>query len=413
MTPLQTNNTHTRTVMDQMTETYIADSIRLLKEMIAIPSPSFEEDRVCAHICGFLDTCGIAFHREGNNIIALNRYFDPSHDSLMLNAHIDTVPPAGGYSFDPYMPDYEAAAEVIPRDSDGNGGFVCGLGSNDDGASVVAMTAAFRHFYRERLPVNLILVLSCEEERSGKGGMDMVWLRFPRIIFNAFEKIVPEENPEFYIHDGNIPRFRYPEWAVIGEPTGMAAATSERGLLVIDAVAEGVSGHAARNEGVNAIDIAIEDITRLKSHVFSKVSGTMGKVKLNVTQINAGTAHNVIPDRCEFVIDIRPTEMYSNKEILDTLQGICRSRLTARNLGNRSSATHPGSPLVQATRSLGIPEFSSPTTSDWMRIRCDAIKMGPGDSSRSHRKDEFVHVTEIRDAVGTYIEFIRNFCRNH
>ena len=139
----------------------------------------------------------------------------------------------------------------------------------------------------------------------------------------------------------------------------------------------------------------------------------MGKVKLNVTQINAGTAHNVIPDRCEFVIDIRPTEMYSNKEILDTLQGICRSRLTARNLGNRSSATHPGSPLVQATRSLGIPEFSSPTTSDWMRIRCDAIKMGPGDSSRSHRKDEFVHVTEIRDAVGTYIEFIRNFCRNH
>lgn len=409
------------------TDIYIKESEKLLKEMIAIPSPSFEEEAVCSHICGFLDRCAVAYHREGNNIIALNRYFDPAQKSLMLNAHIDTVPPGTEYSFDPYNPDYEQAAKVIPPESghvsgnidekDGSTsdryGFICGLGSNDDGASVVSMIAAFRHFYNERLPINLILVLSCEEERSGKDGMDRVWLRFPRIIAEAFHAIIPPDSIELYIHDEKTETYGYPHWAIIGEPTGMHAATSERGLLVIDAVAEGVSGHAARNEGVNAIYIAMDDIAKLRGHKFGKVSGLMGEVRLNVTQIHSGTAHNIIPDRCGFTVDIRPTEQYTNQEILDELQAICKSRLTARNLHNRSSATADKSPLIKCAESLKINTFSSPTTSDWMRIRCDAIKMGPGDSSRSHKKDEFVYISEIEQAVGTYIEFIRNFCRNY
>ena len=189
----------------------------------------------------------------------------------------------------------------------------------------------------------------------------------------------------------------------------MKAATSERGLLVIDATAHGVSGHAARNEGINAIDIALDDIQALKSHVFDRISPRMGKVNLNVTQINAGTAHNVIPDTCTFVIDIRPTEQYTNEEILKELQGICKSELKPRNLSNRSSATRENSPLQRTAEEMGIETFSSPTTSDWMRIDCDAMKMGPGESSRSHKKDEFVFVKEIEEGIRTYIDYIEKF----
>ena len=227
---------------------------------------------------------------------------------------------------------------------------------------------------------NLILVLTCEEERSGKNGMTGLWPGLAQKV----------------------------DFAIVGEPTGMKAATSERGLLVIDATAHGVSGHAARNEGCNALYKALEDIETLRKHDFAKVSARMGKVNLNVTQINSGSAHNVIPDRCDFVIDIRPTEQYSNEEILAELQEICASELRARNLANRSSATFDGSPLQEVAEGLGIETFSSPTTSDWMRIGCDAIKMGPGDSARSHRKDEFVFVEEIRNGIETYIEFINN-----
>ena len=186
----------------------------------------------------------------------------------------------------------------------------------------------------------------------------------------------------------------------------MRAATSERGLLVIDGEAVGVSGHAARNEGVNALYIAMDDIQKLRNYRFSKVSPTMGEVKLSVTQVNAGTAHNVIPDKCTFVIDIRPTEQYENEEILNELQSMCRSTLKARNLTNRSSATHVDSPLLKATEALGIETFSSPTTSNWMRINSDAIKMGPGESSRSHHADEYILRSEIETAIEKYIEYI-------
>ena len=345
-------------------DTLTAEAVKLLKEMIAIPSTSFNEDAVCSHISGWMTERGIAHERIGNNIIA-EHICNPEAPTLMLCAHIDTVEPCEGYSFNPYGP------EVCTE------GLIQGLGSNDDGASVVSMIAAYRYaISRDR--VNLILVLTSEEERSGKGGMTGLW---PALASKV-------------------------DFAIVGEPTGMKAAIAERGLLVIDAVAEGVSGHAARNEGVNALYIALEDIQALRNHIFEKVSPRMGKVNLNVTQINAGTAHNVIPDRCSFVIDIRPTEQYTNQEILDELQAICKSKLTPRNLLNQSSATFEDSPLQKVAEELGLETFSSPTTSDWMRISCDAIKMGPGDSARSHKKDEYVTVEEIDHGIKTYIEFI-------
>jgi len=395
-----------------------ADAVELLKGMIAIPSPSFEEETVCSYLCSWLEAKGIGHQRKGNNIIA-EHMTDPSRPTLMLCAHIDTVSPSPEYSFDPYTPDYEKAAEavsdIIGRQT-GASEIVAGLGSNDDGASVVAMIAAYRYFRNvsggagglQNNPShsfvvgpspcgqggstvlqatgttgnvespNMILVLTCEEERSGKNGMTGLW---PELASKV-------------------------DCAIVGEPTGMRAATSERGLLVIDAVAHGISGHAARNEGRNALYIALEDIDRLRNHTFGKVSPRMGKVNLNVTQINAGTAHNVIPDTCSFVIDIRPTEQYTNEEILMELQEICESELKPRNLANRSSATKEGSSLLKAVENMGIETFSSPTTSDWMRISCNAVKMGPGESSRSHKKDEYVLVEEIRKGIETYIELI-------
>ena len=397
-----------------------AEAADLLKEMIAIPSESFSEDMVCTSICNWMSSKGLVYTRIGNNIIARISEQDgistktfEGKPTLMLCAHIDTVKANENYSFDPYCPDYAKAAEVINAKIDAGElpeaqgakvkpeEIVAGLGSNDDGASVVSMIAAFRYFGdrffadaqndREGAQndregdlndiCNLMLVLSCEEERSGIDGMTGLW---PQIK----DKV---------------------DFAIIGEPTGMKAATSERGLLVIDATAYGVSGHAARNEGINAIDIAINDIAAIRAHQFEKTSPRMGKVNLNVTQINAGTAHNVIPDTCTFVIDIRPTEQYTNEEILHELQRLCKSELKPRNLKNRSSATQEDSPLQKTVESLGIKTFSSPTTSDWMRIDCDAIKMGPGNSDRSHRKDEFVFVKEIEDGISTYIKFIESF----
>ena len=373
---------------DKIIQRLTSEAIQLLKEMIAIPSPSFHEDQVCSHISDWLASKGVEHERIGNNIIA-EHVVDPSKPTLMLCAHIDTVSPCEGYTFDPYKP------ENCPE------GMIQGLGSNDDGASVVSMLAVYRYLSIRSFAqddrgkdchvadaprndvtgnTNLTLALTCEEERSGKDGMTGLWGK-------RLDKI---------------------DYAIVGEPTGMTAATSERGLLVIDATAHGVSGHAARNEGKNALYIALEDIEKLRRHEFSKVSPRMGKVNLNVTQISAGSAHNVIPDRCDFVIDIRPTEQYTNEEILQELQEICQSELKPRNLANRSSATHEGSPLQKTADKLGIDTFSSATTSDWMRITCDAIKMGPGDSARSHRKDEFVTVEEVKEGIEKYIRFIRS-----
>ena len=350
----------------------VRDSVELLRGMVRIPSMSFEEGTVCAYVASALKGWGIECRAIGNNIVSCNRFYDPSLPSLALDAHIDTVPAAQSYTRDPFDPGC---------DSD----VIWGLGSNDDGGSVVAMIAAFRHFYEKRMPFNLMLLLTCEEERSGPDGA--------RLLYG-------KESP---LSDADI------RWVIVGEPTGMRAAISERGLLVLDGEARGVSGHAARNEGANAVYLAMEDIARLRAHKFPKISPLMGEVSLNVTQIAAGTAHNVIPDKCSFVVDIRPTEQYTNEEILSELQGLCVSTLKARNLTNCSSASYPGSPLVRTAEKLGIRTFSSPTTSDWMRTRRDAIKMGPGDSSRSHKADEYILSSEIEEAVGIYINFITEF----
>lgn len=351
--------------------------IELLRQMVGIPSLSKDEGAVTALLSSALDRMGISHKVYKNNIIALNRNYSADKKTLVLDAHIDTVPAAESYTRDPF--DAGNDAEII-----------YGLGSNDDGGCVVAMIAAFEHYYDKELPFNLMLSLSSEEECSGPDGAS--WL---------------------YAADGVLrSEGIYPDWAIIGEPTGMKAATSERGLLVIDAQAQGVSGHAARNEGVNAIYIALKDIETLREYKFEKLSEQMGEVKLNITQIEAGKAHNIIPDSCKFVVDIRPTDVYTNQEILDALQAVCKSELKARKLTNKSSASRKGSPLVKTAASLCIETFSSPTTSNWIRMDIDAIKMGPGESSRSHKSDEYILTSEIASGIETYIRFIDNFYGN-
>ena len=355
------------------------DSIQLLRRLVRIPSLSGQETAAAACVREALDAFGIASEEVNGNILALNRRFDPSKPTLALDAHLDTVPVNNGYTRDPY-------------DSGNDPEIIYGLGSNDDGGSVVSMIAAFRHFYSLQMPVNLMLVLSREEEVSGPDGTR--WLFAPDGLFASGGK------------------YPMPRWVIVGEPTGMKAATSERGLLVLDALAQGVSGHAARGEGVNALYIAHDDIAALRAHRFTRHSPRMGDVRLSVTQIEAGQAHNVIPDRCHFVVDIRPTEQYTNEEIVAELQALCKSKLTARNLLNRSSATAEGSPLLRAAEALGIETYSSPTTSDWMRIPVDAIKMGPGESARSHKADEYILAGEIVGGIDRYIDFIETFYGN-
>lgn len=364
----------------------------LLMEMIAIPSTSFNEDKVADFLFAHLEeragklnmqhkTVGkrgeIVVERFANNIVLYRTDFAEEKETLMLNSHIDTVEPAATYTFNPYSP--------FEKD-----GCLYGLGSNDDGGSVVSQINAFFYLNGERigedavapeeLNVNLMLVLSAEEERSGQNGLS---------------KFVEE----FHIQ---------PTCAVIGEPTGMEAAVAERGLLVIDGCATGVSGHAARNEGVNALYIALDDIQRLRNFEFEKKSPLMGDVKLTVTQLNCGTVHNVVPDKAKFVVDIRPTEQYNNSEILQMLQKEVKSELVARNLKNRSSATPQEHLLMKTVEKLHIPVQISATTSDWMKFPRPAVKMGPGLSARSHKADEFIKIEELAGGIEGYINFIKN-----
>lgn len=343
---------------------YLRNTTQLLRELVSMKSFSGEEKMRSDFLCNYLSERGVRTERLKENIIARQPHHSAAKQTLMINSHIDTVRPAASYTFDPFNPPLSDT-------------HVFGLGSNDAGASVVCLLQTFLHFYNSELPFNLMLVLSCEEENSGPDGMTRLAKEIPGIDF-----------------------------AIIGEPTGMQAAIAERGLLVIDGEATGVSGHAARNEGVNALYIALEDIQAIRSVRFDRLSPTMGDVKLTVTQISAGTQHNVVPDRCTFVVDIRPTDQYSNPEIVQLLQSKVKSRLTARNLTNRSSATPSDHLLMRTVERMGVKTYVSPTTSDWMRISCPAIKMGPGESARSHQADEFVLVSELADGIAGYIQFI-------
>lgn len=351
---------------------YLQYSANLLRKLVSIPSFSGEEQLRSDFLADCFREKGITAEHIGNNLVVRNRHFIKSKPTLMLNSHLDTVQPAAGYTFDAFNPPVSNTR-------------INGLGSNDAGASVVSLIQTFSHFYDIQLPFNLLLALSAEEENSGPDGMRLLWQKLSEEV----------------------------DMAIVGEPTGMRAAVAERGLLVIDGEARGISGHAAREEGVNALYVALEDIATLRSVRFEKISPAMGEVKMTVTQIHAGTQHNVVPDRCHFVVDIRPTEQYTNQEIMDILQPLVKSTLTARSLTNRSSATPSGHRLMQCVEQMGIESYTSPTTSDWMRITCPALKMGPGESARSHQADEFVLIEELEQGLKGYIDLITQLAKQY
>lgn len=356
--------------MDDMaidTDEIYYDSLTLLKRLITIPSHSREEDAAAKAVAEFLTSalpqCEVkTLH---NNVWVAAQGFDPSRPTIMLNSHIDTVKPVSGWTLPPYE-----ATEADDR--------LYGLGSNDAGASLVSLIAAFRILSERENRYNLIFAASAEEEVSGANGMELLIKELPPITF-----------------------------AVVGEPTGMQPAIAEKGLMVLDCAVRGISGHAARNEGENAIYKALPQIDALRKYRFSRISPMLGSVKITVTQIAAGTQHNVVPDLCTFVVDVRPNGMYSNREILDELQReFPECEIKARSLRLNSSHIEETHPFVSRCTLLGLEPFGSPTLSDQALIPYKSVKIGPGDSARSHTADEYIRPEEIREAIDMYVRLL-------
>ena len=345
-------------------------AIDLLKGMIARPSFSREEGAVADFLEQAWKADGHLVSRVGNNLYLTTGAIDPQKPTLLLNSHIDTVKPASGWTRDPFSPEETEDDRLY------------GLGSNDAGASVVSLYAAFCLLTEREQPYNLIFLASCEEEVSGKNGLESVLPYLPPIKF-----------------------------AVVGEPTGMNPAVAEKGLMVLDCVAKGKAGHAARNEGVNAIYRAMDDIAWFRSFQFPEQSDFLGPVKMSVTMIQAGTQHNVVPAECRFVVDIRTTDAYTNEETVEIVRRHMRSEVVPRSTRIRASAIDENHPLVRAAAALGIGCFVSPTTSDMALMPFPSLKMGVGDSARSHTADEYVERQEIRDGVATYIEYIAQLAK--
>lgn len=347
------------------------EAVELLQELISLPSVSRDESRTASLLFDRLSAMGFESRRHKNNVYAALPGYDRAKPTLMLNAHHDTVKPSSSYTFDPYMPKIE-------------GERLYGLGSNDDGASLVSLLYVFSLLKDAGLPYNLIFAASAEEEISGENGMRALLAHFRQegIKIDA---------------------------ALVGEPTAMQPAVAERGLIVLDCVARGVAGHAARDNGVNAIYKALEDIERLRNFRFPEVSPTLGPVKISVTQIQAGHQHNVIPDECRFTVDVRTTDAYSNAETAEILCSLIEAEAAPRSTRVRASVIPCGHPLVGAAVAMGKTPFVSPTTSD-MALMYDipSLKMGPGESSRSHSADEFVLIPEIYDAIGQYWQFLKS-----
>lgn len=346
-------------------------AIALLQELIATPSHTREEQATAEILARHLSKAGVVVERIEQNIIARSRHFDPARPTLALNSHHDTVRPAASYTRDPYAPTLE-------------GDRLYGLGANDAGASLVALVELFIALYDKALPFNLLLALSAEEECGGEKGA--------RAWVPAVGKI---------------------DMAIVGEPTSMQAALAERGLVVLDCEAEGVSGHAAREEGVNALYIALEDIARLRTYRFERESKLLGPIRITTTQIAAGTQHNVVPDKCRFVVDIRTTDAYTNEETVELLRKELRSTITPRSTRIRASVIEESHPLVRAAVKAGAATFISPTTSDRTLMPFPALKIGPGDSSRSHTADEYVLLTEIEEGIDTYLKIIENLATEY
>ncbi|WP_341843289.1 M20 family metallo-hydrolase [Chitinophaga caseinilytica] len=342
------------------------DAVQLLKTLIATPSFSKEEDGTAAILAGFMEDHGVKHHRHLNNVWALNKHFDPAKPTILLNSHHDTVKPNPQYTRDPFAPTVED-------------GKLFGLGSNDAGGCLVSLIAAFLHFYEtENLPYNIAIAATAEEEISGVNGIESVLPLLPEIDF-----------------------------AIVGEPTKTDLAIAEKGLMVLDCVAHGKAGHAARDEGDNAVYHAIDDINWFRNYRFPNVSETLGPVKMSVTVIHTSNkAHNVVPAECSFVVDCRATDQYTLEEMLETVRANVKCDVKPRSMRMRPSFIPKEHPLVQAGIGLGKQLYGSPTTSDQALIPATSVKVGPGDSARSHSADEFIYLDEIRQGIDTYIRLL-------
>ncbi len=347
-----------------MNPAFLKDSIELLRSMIRTPSLSREEGQVATLIELQLTSWGYEPYRQGNNVWIFSSRWNEDHPTILLDSHVDTVHPAKAWSRDPF------GAE----ESDGK---LFGLGSNDAGASVVSLLCAFRHLEQNPQPYNLIFCASAEEEVSGLNGVASVLEQFGKINLG-----------------------------VVGEPTGMQMAVAEKGLLVLDCEARGKLGHAARNEGVNAIYKAMDDIRILQELSFPQKSEILGPVKISVTMIEAGTQHNVVPDSCRFVADVRTNEFYSNQEVYRIISENIVSEVKPRSFRLNSSGIPLDHPFVQRGVSLGLSWYGSPTTSDQAVMPFTTVKVGPGESARSHTADEYILLEEIRKGVETYIRLL-------
>lgn len=342
------------------------DAVELLQKLIATPSFSKEEDKTAAIIEQFFSQKNITPNRLLNNVWCVNKYFDDKKPTILLNSHHDTVKPNPQYSKDPFLPIIED-------------GKLFGLGSNDAGGSLVSLIATFCNFYeRDDLKYNIVVAATAEEEISGKNGIESILSSIPTIDF-----------------------------AIVGEPTLTNLAIAEKGLLVLDCTATGKAGHAAREEGENAIYQAMQDISWFKTYRFAKVSETLGPIKMSVTSINTeNRAHNIIPAVCSFIVDIRVTDEYTHEEILDTIKQHVQSEIKPRSMRLRSSKIEKGHPIVLAGIKLGKQTYGSPTTSDGALIPAPVLKCGPGESARSHTADEFIYLSEIEDGIDTYINLL-------
>ncbi len=342
------------------------DAVELLKKLVATPSFSTAEENTAAVIEAFFQNRNIPLNRHLNNIWCMNRYFDAAKPTLLLNSHHDTVKPNLQFSRDPFSPDISEEK-------------LYGLGSNDAGGCLVGLITAFCHFYEmQDLKYNLIMAATAEEEISGKNGIESILSLLPKI-----------------------------ELAIVGEPTQTNLAIAEKGLLVLDCISTGKAGHAAREEGENAIYKAMKDISWFQSYRFSRMSETLGPVKMSVTSINTeNKAHNVIPATCHFMVDIRVTDVYSHEEIMEEIKQYVQADIKPRSMRLRSSRIDKAHPLVLAGIRLGKQTYGSPTTSDAALIPVPVLKCGPGDSARTHTADEFIYLAEIEEGINTYVKIL-------
>lgn len=341
-------------------EEYVSDAVELLKKLIATPSVSRNEKDAADIMEQTIRSYGFEPQREANNIWIIDPHYDESRPTLLLNAHIDTVKPVASWTRDPFSPDVED-------------GVLYGLGSNDCGGGLCSLLQIFRMLTEKPQHYNLIYLASAEEEVSGKDGITRALPLLPHI-----------------------------DLAIVGEPTGMNPAVAEKGLMVLDVIAHGKSGHAARNEGVNAIYEALDDMRWIRDYKFEKVSEFLGPTKMTLTVVNAGTQHNVIPDKCTMLVDIRTNEFYDNEEVFEFIRQHLKSEVKAHSFRLKSSRIDPEHPLIKKCVAMGMKPFGSPTLSDQALMHFPSFKLGPGESSRSHSANEFIRISEIRDAITKY-----------